>query len=98
MRGKKVEADGHHNNSIIKEYIEFGRERQLSWNMARGDRRRSRSSREKFGAQEGPRLRWLVLPADSGSDETKIDQRAAPRMSPRKVSRIQKKWLAKVGA
>lgn len=39
MSGKIIEADGHLNKSIIKEYIEFGCERQLFWNMAQGDTR-----------------------------------------------------------
>ena len=54
--------------------------------------------RDKVNTSNGPRVLWLLLPADLSSDEPKIDQRAVPRMSPNEVLRIQKKWLAKVGA
>ena len=61
MTSKQSTADGHLNKSIIKEYIEFGCERQLFWNMARGDARWMTPARPPRHSRGGAREPELLL-------------------------------------
>ena len=53
--------------------------------------------RDRVNTNQGPKVLWVLLPADMSSDEPKINQRAVPRMSPNEVLRIHKKWLGRIG-